>query len=251
MHCDDCRFDSGPWTDEDLIRTLAVLPLWWDDLARRAPAAVLAPYADVVRALPRGTADLQAVHRGWHAMSAAGRAVHAAGAGADTRTGTLVQVSASSGGVPKLPLLTARVTAAGLEGDRQRTRKHHGRPWQALCLWSAEVVDALAAEGHPIGYGSAGENLTLGGLEWSQLGPGVRLRVGTALLETTAVAIPCKQNARWFADGRFSRLGRSPRRYARVVEDGDVSPGDLVVVEPLPVPLPQQRPVAAPLTAGA
>lgn len=247
MHCDACSFDADQWTDTDLERTLDVLPLWWADLAAGAPQEPLRQYAEVVAALPRRVADVAAVHRGWHAIAEAGRVIHALGAGAATTTGRVVQVSASGGGVPKLPLSSATVTARGVDGDRQATRKHHGRPWQALCLWSAEVVDGLAAQGHPIGYGSAGENLTLSGLDWSQMRPGIRLRVGEVLLETTALAVPCRQNARWFSDGRFSRLKDAPRRYARVLEPGRVAPGDLVVVEPLPVALPAQRP-AAPVT---
>lgn len=245
MHCDACRFDSRAWTDEDLVRTLDVLPRWYAELADGAAVPALAPYAEVVAALPRGTADAAAVHRGWHAVSEAGRVRHDLGLGATTCVGRVAQVSASDGGVPKLPLSRARVTASGVAGDRQATRKHHGRPWQALCLWSAEVIDALAAEGHAIRYGSAGENLTLAGLDWDAVRPGVRMRVGEVLLETTGVTVPCRQNARWFTDGRFGRLKHSPRRYARVLEDGDVAPGDVVVVEPLTVAIPVQRPAAA------
>ena len=250
MHCDSCRFDGAAWTDSDLVRTLDVFPDWWRDLAAGGPAEALQPYADVIAALPRLVADVDAVHRGWHALAEASRVRHAAGHGATTTTGRVVQVSASGGGVPKLPMLSGRITAAGLEGDRQATRKHHGRPWQAICLWSAEVVDGLAADGHPIGYGSAGENLTVSGLDWSTMRAGIHLRIGDVLLETTTLAIPCRQNGRWFSDGRFSRLKHSPRRYARVLEDGEVAPGDTVVVEPLPLLLPQQTP-GAPVTAGA
>lgn len=250
MHCDSCLFDAAAWSETDLVRTLDVFPSWWKDLAAGAPAAPLAEHAAVMAALPRLVPDAEAVHRGWHALTEAGRVRHALGAGAPTDSGHVVQVSASAGGVPKLPLLSGRITATGLEGDRQATRKHHGRPWQALCLWSAEVIDALAADGHPIGYGSAGENLTLSGLDWSQLRAGVRLRVGEALLETTTLAIPCRQNARWFTGGRFGLLSRSPRRYARVLEEGEVAPGDLVVVELLPLAVPQQAPTA-PVTAQA
>ena len=39
------------------------------------------------------------------------------------------------------------VDAAGIVGDRQGNRQHHGRPWQALCLFSIYVIDDLAACG--------------------------------------------------------------------------------------------------------
>ena len=240
MLCAACSFDAAAWTDEDLQRTLDVFAPWWVEVAEGAPAELLRPYAEVIAALPRLVVDADAVHRGWHAIAEAGRAKAAAGYGAPTHTGRVVQVSARDGGVPKLPLPHGVITPAGLHGDRQATRKHHGRPWQALCLWSAEQVDALAAEGHPIGYGFAGENLTLRGLNWPLLRAGTRLRVGTALIEVTPVAIPCRKNGRWFSDGRFGRLKVNSRRYARVLEPGAVAPGDEVVVEPLAFPVPLQ-----------
>jgi MOSC domain-containing protein YiiM len=247
MLCAACSFDAAAWSDEDLLRTLDAFPGWWGQVAAGAPDELLAPYGDVVFALPRLVVDADAVHAGWHAIAAAGRARHAAGFGATTHTGRVAQVSASDGGVPKLPLPRGRITRAGLAGDRQATRQHHGRPWQALCLWSAEQVDALAADGHPIGYGSAGENLTLRGLDWPELRAGTQLRVGTALIEVTADAIPCRKNGRWFSDGRFSRLKVNSRRYARVLEEGDVAPGDLVVVEPVVLPLQRKEaPLALP-----
>lgn len=249
MHCPACRFDADAWSQEDLLRTLDAFPSWWRELADGVPDELLAPYAQVIASLPRLVADVEAVHRGWHALGEAGRVRHAAGLGACTSTGHVAQVSASDGGVPKLALPHGRITAAGLEGDRQATRKHHGRPWQALCLWSAEQVDALAADGHPIGYGSAGENLTLRGLHWPDLRAGTRLRVGTALLEVTATTIPCRKNGRWFSDGKFGRLKVNSRRYARVLEDGLVAAGDLVVVEPLPVGLPLPRTAPAPVAS--
>ena len=149
----------------------------------------------------------------------------------------MAQISTSSGGVPKRTVSRADVTFRGLAGDKQSNRIHHGRPWQAVCLWSAEVIDELAAAGHPIGYGSAGENLTLRGLDWSQVRPGLRLLVGTAVLETTPYAIPCTKNARWFSDGRFRRMAHevtpgTSRIYARVVVEGTIAAGDAAVVEP-------------------
>ena len=112
-------------------------------------------------------------------LSAAGRAVVAAGHGPGAPgSGVVDGVFASGGGVPKAPVLSASVGWRGLDGDRQASRKHHGRVWQALCLWSADVVDALAAEGHPVFPGAAGENVSVRGLDWAAVRPGVRLRLG-------------------------------------------------------------------------
>jgi MOSC domain-containing protein YiiM len=232
--CDDCRFDASLWTREDLERTLPMVPL----MVRHAlegsdrSADVLAPLAE-----PSG--DVVAdVHRAWHLLSDYSRLRYA---GEPAVVGVVEQVSVSPGGGPKLLVLRAAVTARGVSGDKQATRKHHGRPWQAVCLWSAEVVDGLAAEGHPIGYGCAGENLTVRGIPWAEVRPGVRLAVGSALVEVTAYAIPCQKNARWFSDGRFRRMAHevrpgTSRVYAKVLVDGVVAPGDPAVREPGGVP---------------
>ena len=61
------------------------------------------------------------------------------------------QISISGGGVPKGAVPEAEVRAGGIDGDRQATPKIHGGPDRAVCLFSLEVIQALQAEGHPIG----------------------------------------------------------------------------------------------------
>jgi MOSC domain-containing protein YiiM len=103
-------------------------------------------------------------------------------------SGRIVQLNVSQGGVPKRPIPRGRVGPLGLEGDRQRDRKHHGGPERALSLFSFETIERLRAEGHPIEPGAVGENLTLGGIDFRSLGPGARLRLGaTVLIEVTRV----------------------------------------------------------------
>jgi len=182
-----------------------------------------------------GLALRDLVHTATHDVRHAGRLVHAAGAGAPAATGRVAQLSVSDGGVPKRAVEDVRIGPRGLDGDRQATRKHHGRPWQALCLWSAEVIERLQAEGHPIGPGLAGENVTIAGLDWSTLRPGTRVRIGEAEAELSLFALPCAKNAQWFVDGDFNRMlhTREPgvsRLYAWVVMDGTVRVGDPVVV---------------------
>lgn len=177
------------------------------------------------------------VHDVTHHLMDIGRGLHRLGAGAPTQEGTVAQVSVSDGGVPKRPVTEVDVTPRGLVGDRQAARQHHGRPWQALCLWSTEVIDGLQAEGHPISPGAAGENVTLVGIDWAALRPGTRLRIGEVLAELSAWAEPCSKNAQWFVDGAFRRMQheRHPgwsRAYAWVREPGRIRAGDPVVVEP-------------------
>ena len=146
------------------------------------------------------------------------------------------QVSFSDGGVPKCAMPAAQVTVNGLTGDRQRNRKFHGGLDRAVCLYSLEIIDALRAEGHSIGPGSAGENLTVAGIDWASLEPGDRRGIGADLqLEITSYTAPCRLNGQWFKDGNFERMCQEAhpgwsRLYARVLVEGTVRPGDKVRV---------------------
>ena len=148
----------------------------------------------------------------------------------------LHQISVSNGGVPKRAIPRAEITAAGVTGDRQRNPDIHGGPDRAVCLYSLDVIEALQAEGHPIAPGSAGENLTLAGLDWSSIKPGVRLRVGHVRLEVVSYTAPCVHNAGWFLNEDFSRMSQKKfpgwsRVYARVLTEGTVRTGDPVEIE--------------------
>lgn len=145
----------------------------------------------------------------------------------------VAQINVSDGGVPKKPVESVDVGERGLAGDRQEDTKHHGGPDQALCLYSLEVIEGLQAEGHPIAPGSAGENFTLAGLPWSQMRPGVRIRIGGVLAEVTFPAVPCGKNRQWFLHGEYRRMSHDlhpgwSRWYARVLEPGAVTTGDPV-----------------------
>ena len=151
-----------------------------------------------------------------------------------TDSGRIVQLSVSPGGVPKLAVPEARVTALGLEGDAHRDLEHHGGSERAVCLFSLERIHALQAEGHLIAPGTIGENVTIEGLEWSLVAPGSRLQLGAeVVIEVTRYTTPCMNIARAFKGGNFARVSekRHPgdsRVYARVLQTGTVRAGDAV-----------------------
>ena len=177
------------------------------------------------------------LHDALHHLQDVGRGLHALGAGPPSQRGLVAQINVSDGGVPKRPVDQVAVGYRGLEHDRQRSRRHHGRVWQALCLYSTEAIERLQAEGHPITAGAAGENFTIRDIDWSTLRPGTRVRIGEVLAELTVPALPCGHNARWFTDGDYDRMHHArdstlTRWYASVLEDGTVHRGDDVVLEP-------------------
>src|SRR5262249_2941412 len=81
-------------------------------------------------------------------------------------TGRIESINTSRGGVPKEAAFGAFVTVDGIDGDRQRDRRLHGGPDRAVVIYSFDVIRALQAEGHPIASGTAGENLTISGVDW-------------------------------------------------------------------------------------
>jgi len=150
------------------------------------------------------------------------------------KTGVVLQINVSPGGVPKLPVREAYVGLLGLVGDDQSKKEIHGGPERAVCLFATERIEAMAAEGHPIGPGSTGENITTSGLDWDRVLPGERLQIGAdVVLEITRYAAPCKTNARWFKGGDVNRMNQKrfpgwSRVYAKVLTTGWVRPGDRV-----------------------
>jgi MOSC domain-containing protein YiiM len=148
----------------------------------------------------------------------------------------LSHINISDGGVPKTSIPTVRVTAAGLQGDRQKDLRYHGGPDRAVCLWSFELIEVLKQEGHPIEPGSTGENLTISGLDWAELQLGSQVTIGDQLqLEITEFAAPCGTIAKYFTGRKYGRISEkkypgTSRLYARVLNPGVVTVGDRITI---------------------
>ena len=143
------------------------------------------------------------------------------------------------GGVPKLPVKAAIVRYEGVEGDhnRFRTERRGSDPGRAVNIFSLERIQELQIEGHSIGVGTTGENLTIEGIDWDELDVGTTLKVGNATIELSEPCAPCSKIGGSFEGRDFSRIDHDKevgwsRWSARVVEEGDVSVGDPVSVVP-------------------
>jgi MOSC domain-containing protein YiiM len=150
-------------------------------------------------------------------------------------TARIVQLSRSAGGVPKLPVDEVDVTVAGMDGDAQNDRQHHGGPERALCLYSAELIDALVREGHPVVAGALGENVTIRGLDWSTVQPGCELQLGDVRVVVTRFTVPCTKIRDAFVDKDFTRISQQLHRgwarvYVRVLREGRLRTGDPVIL---------------------
>lgn len=144
--------------------------------------------------------------------------------------GRIESINVSGGGVPKVFRQEAWISRDGVYGDTQADRRLHGGPDRAVCIYSLEVIRALRAEGHPVGVGTTGENLTVSGVDWGLVAPGTHWRAGEALLEVASYTAPCKTIRDCFADKRYKRISQKvnpgwSRVYARVLEEGRVRAG--------------------------
>ena len=95
-------------------------------------------------------------------------------------TGTVVQVSVSQGGIPKLAIRSAELTERGIIGDRCRYL-FHGSKRQAILLVTLEGINELISQGFPLFTGALGENLTTRGLDRRELRIGQRFEVAAVI----------------------------------------------------------------------
>jgi hypothetical protein len=231
LTCAGCGFDGARWSDDDLERTLAhtddLIGYVVDDLTpdERASLPAFAPGAgdDVVTGAHRLMHHL-------HDLAAARRT-----GGFEPMYGGVASLHASGGGVPKPAVDEAVVDVGGIVGDTQGNRRNHGRPWQALCLWSADLVDRLRAEGHPVVAGGAGENVSIAGVDWSRMRGGLTVQIGPVVARTSGPAAPCHKIGDCFTDRHWNRIDHDERPgwarwYASVLVGGTVRPDDPVTV---------------------
>ena len=163
-------------------------------------------------------------------------------------SGVIVQVSTSSGGVPKRAIEEGLLHASGFAGDSWDHPNIHGGRKQAALLITVEGIEELAAQGFPVYPGALGENLTTRGLDRRTIRIGQRYRVGSAVVEITKARLPCATmdvygkglqramfDARTLAGDTASPLWGLSGFYASVVTQGIVRVGEpieLIATEP-------------------
>ncbi len=146
--------------------------------------------------------------------------------------GEVVQISISSGGLPKLPVSEARATPFGIAGDLCAHPAIHGGPEKALLLVAEETIEEFKARGYPLFPGALGENITTRGLDPRQLRPGQRLRVGGQVeIELTTLREPCSTLDIYGRELKREIEGPAAGFYAAVLRSGLIHPGDIISVE--------------------
>lgn len=174
----------------------------------------------------------------------------AGGSPAATRAASVVAVARDDAHRFTKPVRDAirLVAGHGIEGDAHagatvRRRSRFKGTWsepnvRQVHLLQRELFDELAVEGHEVGPGELGENVTTAGIDLLALPLGTRIRLGDAAeVELTGLRNPCVQIDR-FQPGLMRRMIRrdasgTHRRagvMAVVVADGVVRPGDPILV---------------------
>jgi MOSC domain-containing protein YiiM len=140
-----------------------------------------------------------------------------------------------------------KVTTLGIDIDEQGDLKHHGGPEKAIHHYPRDHYhvwrESLTAQGGEVGVldhaGAFGENLSTQGLTEAEVCIGDRFRIGTALVEVSQARQPCwKLNHRFGFAGMSRAVQESGRTgwYYRVIEEGEVSVGDRLVLVARPYP---------------
>ena len=141
----------------------------------------------------------------------------------NSRPGVVVAVCRSGGGIPKLPLATARVTTSGVEGDAHDHDKHN-IPARALSLFDEEILLEMCERGYKLVPGAIGENITLQNVNVQQMPPGTILRLGDVKIRLEGPRKPC-----YVLDVLGERLKDELVGccgvMASVLEEGDLAPG--------------------------
>lgn len=142
-------------------------------------------------------------------------------------------------GIDKRSVITPVMLADNaVEGDVVADRKNHGGYDQAVYAYSREDADWWERElGVSISNGRFGENLTTQGIDVSGAVIGERWNIGSAVLEVAQPRTPCRVFAGfWDRPNLIKEFtdARRPGAYLRITQEGQVRPGDEIVIAERP-----------------
>ncbi len=232
LRCNECGFDGARWSDDDLERTLAHTDDLIGYVLEGADAAFVTDAAVTPVALDDDpVVSTHAVMHRLHDLAATRRTADEF----EPMVGRVESLQASCGGVPKTSIQVAEIGPNGVIGDVQGNRRNHGRPWQAICLYSSDLLANLRSEGHPIEAGATGENITISGVDWTRMRGGLTITIGDVVLRTSSPAAPCHKIGDCFTGRHWNRIHHVERPgwarwYASVLVGGSVAPVDTVTV---------------------
>lgn len=131
----------------------------------------------------------------------------------------------------KSAVVSAHLTELGFAGDEQSDLKNHGGVDKAVFLLPVQHYQLFGVT-KPFGF--LGENLSIDGLDETQVSVGDHLLIGEVLLEITQPRSPCWKLDQLGQDDLLNRYAQSGMVgfYCRVLQTGKVSQGDEIVLKP-------------------
>ena len=132
------------------------------------------------------------------------------------------------------------ISESGLEQDGQADLEHHGGTDKAILAYSSDHYPRWRSEhGFDFSGGAFGENLTVSGVDESQVCIGDRWQIDNVILEVTQPRQPCWKLARRWQIKLLPKLVVNTARsgwYLRVVQAGTIQAGQSMVLESRPRP---------------
>jgi hypothetical protein len=191
------------------------------------PGVVLSPQAPAL--LGRATADLPITAA--YAVASLDPVLHPAPA-VPQLAGTVEGLAIAPAAEAPMQLIdTAKARAGrGLDGDRYAagagtfTPRGDRRPGYNLTLIAAEVIDELAAAGHPVDFASARRNVLTRGIDVNAL-VGRTFRIGEVVCRGSRLCEPCVHLDRLSGPGLLRPLIHRGGLRADVLTDGEIRLG--------------------------
>lgn len=133
---------------------------------------------------------------------------------------TAICISEKRGTVKKAVDSAEIIADFGIKNDA-----HAGKWHRQISMLSREDIDDFNQKGGNVSDGEFGENLIISGLDFSLLKPGIKIQVGSAVLEITQIGKECHNDCEI-----KKRVGMCimPLKgvFARVLTGGIIKPGD-------------------------
>ena len=145
--------------------------------------------------------------------------------------------------IRKKPVPLVKIHTLGAEGNDVGLKAHHGGPDKALFFMSDVSFSALnKLLGENFSYTDTavyGENFVVSGFDEDSVCVGDRFKIGTTVLEVSQPRKPCERLSKNTANDNTQKIVHQSGWtgwYVRVIETGEITKGDEVILQHRPYP---------------
>ncbi|BFU60815.1 MULTISPECIES: MOSC domain-containing protein [Rodentibacter] len=145
--------------------------------------------------------------------------------------------------IRKQPVASAKIHMLGAEGNDVGLKKHHGGVDKALFFMSNVSFSALNylldEDFSYTGVAVYGENFVVSGFDEDSVCVGDRFKIGSTLLEVSQPRKPCERLSKNTNNKETQKVVYSSGWtgwYVRVIEEGEITQGDELILQSRPYP---------------